>query len=547
MTIQFPVSADGIQISDGTPPRRAATIDASQTKDGSLSAPGIEADMPDATALGVVGDGQTDNSALLATLCGQLVERGKRRLYFPPGQYYAPTLAGSGPIGQVLFLGEGTLLGAYRKRIVPLPAAAYQPGSDIVPSRHLKQLTAAAASGAARICWVGDSTTTAASGIGTDYMVPIFQRCIQAQYPGVAFNWFPYGLGGAAWTTLNGIYQGPLQPRWYPGMPRERTVPWLDLVRAADPDVLFFNFGMNDAAGFDPRSLQACVAKIKAWPKTPDLIFICGFPPTFSSTSSAFGSMSKPAGQEGRDYVAGYTRSYCLRNGYGFIDLNRMVTAHRDGYDSRNCALIQRVTPNTAARLPYTLPGDACTDYQLKIVFPGMTAEQIFAGGATLHFQVGARPDNVLILGLDANGELTIQVNATSGVVSVPLTATGFQPSGSGPNFEVVVADSYLQVFASGGQFVWAGFYEKFGGLYAPKVTHPGGAANRAIAILLGNGSLPQLTLPTITDFEIFGPESGFAGLDGTVWPQGGNGGNHMSTMGVHRMMQPVIEAARWA
>src|ERR1700710_87759 len=92
--------------------------------------------LPCARDFGVRGDG-SDESVAIRSAHDRVRETGGRFLWFPPGHYHAPSLVRA---GDVIFVGEGRLTGAYRKSIVPpwAPAGGLV-RSDIRPHRHLRR------------------------------------------------------------------------------------------------------------------------------------------------------------------------------------------------------------------------------------------------------------------------------------------------------------------------------------------------------------------------------------------------------------------------
>jgi hypothetical protein len=397
---------------------------------------------------------------------------------------------------------------------------------------HLRQLAAASAPVLAAL---GDSTTTPASAVSSQaYMLPLLADAIRRHYPGRPLTIRPFGIGGTQWANGDGIYQGGLQPLWYPGVPQQRTVPWLDLVAEAAPDVVLLNWGINDGARFNLGAMRSVVAKLGAFPKRPDLVFVTNaLPAATTSDQHAKGFASRDV-QEGRDMVAGYIRSYARLHGHALLDQHRRFVTARDGFDPCAGMMTVHATDQTAT-LPYALP--PCTDFEMKVLFAG--GRPAFAEGARLACQVGNQAGNRLLLDLDASGAIALTVMASAEVEAVPRVITGFVPASlRNLNFGIAVRDTSLTVLCNS-VVIWDGLIEKFGGLFRPTLRWEN-AAPAAVTVLRAAIGVPMPCMPFLTDRDIYGRED-------LSDPRGGNGLNHMTSLGLRAIIGDVIAASRFA
>lgn len=590
--MSYPPSFPGNILTNALLAQMQADITLLQSSGGSSSIPtGSNAartladfmgDLPSITGFaGIDMTGATDCSVALKLAHDACASLGKRHLYFPPGTLLAASAVN---LSQVIFIGEGRLVGTYRKQVASRDYARHMPQSAIRPARHLPRLQTITNP---NVVVAGDSTTAGTIGTAGDTLVATIQAALARQNPAGVPTMFDEGIGGSTFfqidtdagnkTSPGGPYEfiPAASGNWY--LPNQ-TTPWLTITQAAAPDLLVLNMGMNDGAGFDFNRVLSIVAKTKTWTPVPDLCFITNSQPSNSlapTDTANYNTYSTKAGQEGHEFVAGYIRSYCLMHGYGLIDQNRTYIAARDGYDVVDHQLSRALpalgSPNISPYpLPFTLP--STYNFEFKWGWNTNGSTMFAAGAAQLAITLSSAPLNRLLLGLDAaSGHLTVAVqtgtrkdlsvvydgltppgskwtSTDSGVpvYSVPPTTTSFTPGSNGTNIIIALIGSFLQIISSNvGNTIWAGHVEKFGGAFTPTVSWLATAGNSGAGTLFYEYvSTPTPCMPYLTDLDIQGPSAGAIG--GIVSANGGNGINHPNSKGLHEILRPTIEATNF-
>ncbi|MEE4462355.1 hypothetical protein V2S84_09555, partial [Azotobacter chroococcum] len=304
----------------------------------------------------------SDETAALQTAINLAISLGLRYVRID-GPLYAPgTLTDR---SNVIFVGKGTLTGAYRRAVYPSRNRDLSfPG--IVPERHLKQMRS---TNTPTVVFMGDSLLTqVADSIGhSTSLASMLEQKIRRDNPSKGVTFHNRAIGGMTWAHADSV--PAVFPSWY----TVTTDPWLDYIEALNPDLVIFNFGMNDAEYFNLLNMNSVILKIMAWAKVPDIV-LCT--PMVSSLEAdpTFSWASAKAGQEGRDAVAGYTRSLAINNGYGLIDINRVFNLVRDGRDL--CTLdLERIATavDVSATGAYTA-AQPCHGYVASCVVSGDAA-----------------------------------------------------------------------------------------------------------------------------------------------------------------------------
>jgi lysophospholipase L1-like esterase len=503
----------------------------------------------------LAGDGTTNDTAAIKHAHDAAFAAGLRTLYFPPGTYFAPDLL---HVGNVIFEGPGKLAGTYRKRIIPAATPAAEPSRFDLTAAHRRRwdqaVAAARPENPAVLVLMGDSTTAG----GADAIAPsenqlaMLQRRMFESHGAKAehIRIFNRGISSMTWAGANRAGIGNQLPARYPWYSK-RSRAWLDYVLAPEldgvtlaPDAILFNFGMNAAGAFDPTDLQAVVATVQAQAPLrfglgPDLWFMTNYNPSLMAERFA-----TEAAQEGRDFVAGYTRTYAQKHGYGLIDQHRLACMVKDGFDPRTTHF--KIAAPTARRpLPYTFP-TPCSDFSVQIMLVG-SAAQLWDHG-NLDIQLSPKPGNRLILECDTStGQLAYRVDAAHGIFSRQRTVTSAPARLDNLTLQVDVRGGLLML---GAGVVDHGFFppcsllpavaiERHGGLFRPVIAMTMGPANIPIVIRPRIGEF-ALTQPTITDHEQFGTaESG-------SFPHGGQGLHHMTSTGMQAIMARVLNATEF-
>jgi lysophospholipase L1-like esterase len=510
--------------------------------------------------------GVTDVSALIKTAHDAAFAAGFRTLWFPPGRYNAANLDA---VGNVIFVGPGVLVNldvntgsGYRKRIIPENTFVGFPSRFDITATHRKRLDQAVAAATptspAVVVLFGDSTTDGGSQ-AADSATPKFylQQMLRQAYGTQAANILVYhrGISGQTWTTGNlpgnqiaGVVASP--PPWFADL----TKLWLTYVASvqlpsgasASPDLVLCNFGMNDQASFDYTQLESAVAYLLAnstqrFGLPPDLWFMTNYNPSTMMTG-----YKERAPQEGRDFVAGFTRTYAQKNGYGLMDRHRIACMAKDGYDPRSSEMVA-VYDESGTLLPYTFPQQT-TDFGVLITLPAAPLTQFWNLGS-LQIPLSKKAGNVLVLDCDgATGNLAYTVYRATGDVSTARTVSSFNCTAGGSGLFVNVVGA--QILIECGPLFNANeiapdywlppiFAERHGGLFTPTVSMSGGATTTGVTLRARAGIFAS-TMPIITDIEQFS----VAGA--SSFPMGGNGINHMASVGSRLIDVPTYESVQF-
>jgi hypothetical protein len=521
---------------------------ASQTQDlrERLAASASIFDFVDKTTLDLTGG--TDNTAQLQPGVVAAATAGVRYLYFPGYIFNAPGLVSA---GQVIFVGPGKLTGAYRKRIIPVHAGTKTVSGDVSPSRHLKNLNAAVKAGQS-VTWIrlGDSTTESGSPLdaSVDTSQANITRRLQEEFGAdyAKITVLNFGVGGQKWSDMNSGTVGTSCPAYGESWYTDLTKTWLQTALSAvntSSAVFEFNFGQNDGSNFDLTQPRAVMAAIKSWATANsiacDYLFTCSYVPTNNLNIDSM--RGAQAWQEGVDGAAGWARTYAEANGYGYFDWNRQATLLRDGFDIRDQALTALTVSGSPAAMPYSFP-QATYDFSANIAIASLNT--VLATG-DLPITLSPNPNNVVLIGRDGTtGNLTYQVNAGLGVTAIARTVSAVASGGGTQNIGIAVRGARLTLRQGGTVFADV-LVERQGGLFTPVI----GAAGFSSFTLTPNRlcvSVPQLYVPQLLDSEMFGG-SGAGGITGVALPTGGNGINHLSSVGINRVMRAVYAASRLA
>lgn len=380
-----------------------------------------------------------------------------------------------------------------------------------------------------RVVIMGDSISTDGPNAlaNSDSMSAIILQEIVAQNPGVGIDFINRAIGGQTWAGANGTPGGGAP--WY----QDSTKPWLDYVKEASPDLLILAFGMNDANGFSAGSLHAVVNKIKAWDKVPSLLFVTNPVPAISTTWAENG-FYQTIFQEGRDWVAGYERSYANRNGYSVLDINRQFCLIRDGRDYLNVPLARAGVYNQSyiydtsliAR-DFTISGDIATWPLDKVLL-------LKVGGGEL--------DTVTIQ--NSGGFYRVQAfctgDQTSAGVAPPYVAlTTTVPVTTGQTLAISVQNNTFTLFAGTTRVITFPII-RFGGELSVLASWQGSTnSGPFVSVTVNVGNWLQCEY-TARDSDIWGHDDGTAD---TKLPEGGNGINHYSSNGLALVVAPVVKA----
>lgn len=510
---------------------------------GPAAAPSLPTDYADGRLAGLVGGGVVNNGAMLATLCAKAVAAGQRFALVPTGSFAAADLAPDA-CANVILVGQGKLVGAYRKQVIsqtapPIPA----PPRDVRSGQLVRwnaAVNAATAAAPAIACIWGDSTsTTIANALAaSESLWGAIVEKIGDDYSGRPIAALNFGIGGATVKTMIGT-TGVAS---YPAFWVDHTKSWAYYVQNATAgstvgcDLLVIDTGMNDGATMASTDVATLMTTINGWSKVPSVIFVTTGIPSLQNLAPGY---SDQASQEAREYAAGYIRSYARLKNYGLLDLNRRMIEARDGYDPLEQSLyVAYSEPGTTFTAGQWTASVATTDFSLTVGMP-----YSFQNGGTNALYVSLSPaaGNLLVMERDSSGNLAYAFYSDNGRASVARTVSNIAiPANDYMAFELDMKGGFatLSIRASLATIfvpVFQGFVERYGGLFQPSVAGGGTALIRNT--ITYSASTPKLNMPLMTDVEMYGVLNG---LDG-------NGLNHGTSLKIMNVDKPVVAAAQFA
>jgi hypothetical protein len=475
----------------------------------------------------------TDNSAAIKAAHDSAYAAGERYLYFPAGNYFAPNLSAC---GNVIFVGPGVLIGAYRKQIIPLSGPApYRFNRGVRASAHMSTFLAA---GSPKVAFVGDSigTSIANNVTGSSYIAEMVDFKLRAENPTKNITFFDFAIGGLAWSDLASA-SAPAPARlvnspWY----TNQSASWMSYIQAFAPDLVFIELGTNfSTPTTEIPAIYSAIAQIKAFAKVPDIILLTPFIP-----SSMNPSWNTPFAGESRDAVAAFMRGLALRTNLGLIDTNRVANMTREGLDPQREEYAV-VNSSFSIQTPWIAP------YQTHDLYLNwqMNATQLgfLTTGVGLLIQLGSWPGHDLMLYRLANGNFGISVINPGGTNGITAFDTGQAIPGSGTGyFEFKIKGNYVWLGYSPSAIVpgqatkiFGSYVERLGSAFNPKVYFSNSTATGLFCSAFAV-STQQPLMPSMTDIELYGS---YLASDPVY---GGSGDVHPSARGSMRLYGPVLD-----
>lgn len=438
----------------------------------------------------------------------------------------APALAER---SNVIFVGDGSFAGTnedtttYRRQVIPPHAPSAQAFPDVIAG-DLGLMEDA------KIVVVGDSLTSygANSISASDVLAERLESQLKMDNRGKNITVISRGVGSTTYDELDGVptvsFDLTARYSWYTDPARA----WLEYVEDETPDIVVLSFGMNDHADFDETAFASVITKLEAFANPPQIIFCTNMVPNLSPPVGGE-SFATFASQEGRDFVAGYVRTYAAFHGYTCFDINRTFNLVRDGRDILDCYLVEQDEVTFVSASEYAASSDQyCRDFSIR------TEIETAAYTNTDELAVKTGPDSNNIVLIDDNGGFlrfkyygggsgSLFETATS-TIPTPTTDVTWEfsvksapggstfsariiPDGSGEDAGV---DPFTQVII------------RHGGVFAPEVKYfGGGGTGPCLSATLYMG-VEKAYMPSATDVEIWGDD-----LSGE-----GNGRNHPTSEG---------------
>lgn len=437
--------------------------------------------------------------------------------------------------GSVIFVGAGSIAGLYRKRVAKPTDPTTAAFCDLGPEQHMRRFLSKQNP---VVVIVGDSTSTdVADTMGrTESIWSLVREKLSQAYPDKTITFYNRGIGGETYFTAVGLPSS--FPAWY----TDHAKAWPTYIGALNPDLVIFNFGMNDENSFQSSTIanyEGLLDNASIFPAgRPDLIFCTNHNPALDSTLAGFGTK---AAQAGRDFVAGYTRSYARSKGYGLLDFHRMATIVRDGYDPTATSMrsVGAVIPQSGT---VTAPLE-CTDFKWDLTVSGLTSAQPMAVKlAAEEVTDNAGRGAFAVLSVNGGGYLTVDLYDRPGNIYAGLVSTVAVPAGA---FGLVIEKKQqtLLVLVNGVEAIAYNKLRVHGKDFLPRV---GDATYQTGTITAANfyaGDYKTFR-PSMVNDELYGASSASTA---TKQPNGGNGVNHLSSLGIAAIVKPVIDMAAWS
>lgn len=431
----------------------------------------------------------------------------------------------------VVMVGSGSIegtnydSGAYRRDVID-SLAPY--ASSAVDTR----MSLDVANDEVTIVLCGDSLTTyyanAIASSGT--LAGMLLSKLMNDNPSVDIDFYDRGIGGLTFNELNG--EPSVNSDNYPWWDGTYTA-WLDYISDLNPDYVFVSMGMNDKQNFDRAEMESVVSKIEAMGAKP--VLITNMVPNLSPADDQ--TVGDYDDQEGRDFVAGYVRSYAHFYDIPLIDINRTFNMVRDGRDILDTYLV-KTFPETYSEATRFDADDSerCRDFAAEI-----TVES----GA---FSDSSNPFSVKLNDLSSvtNSMIFIDDNSGSGYLRFRFYRGGsssiyqtvesdIETPSDECTFEITVTGNIFtfRILNSGNStspgiqpYAWK--IIRHGGLFSPGFGYFTGGSGPITWIRYSYG-VEKKVKPLITDWDLWGDTSG---VTNSVYTTGGNAINHPTAKG---------------
>ena len=432
--------------------------------------------------------------------------------------------------GNVIFIGKGSISGVYRKYVSNNELDSPPSYSDLVPSQHMQRFLSESNP---VVVMVGDSLGTDDGGNipQSSTLYAKIKAKLSSAYPNKNITFYNRSIGGETYFTALGT---PFSfPSWFTDTERG----WPRYVGDLNPDLVIFNFGMNDSSDLQSSTLatyQTYLDNVGIFPAgRPDLIYCTNLTPSIDSKIGDFGT---EAGQSGRDFVAGYTRTYAKANGYGLMDMHRLCTIVKDGYDPTNTELKAQgsITPSSGA-----VAGNVqCTDFKWELT-------TTLAVGTNMAVKLGAAEQSdasgrgAFVVVSNTGGFLTADFHATPSDFYESVVTTVSVPAGS---FTLTVEkkQNSVSILINNIEAVYFGGVRCAGRDFIPRAGDATYVSGNITAANFWSGEYKKYR-QTLTNNDMWGAPSL---TTETRTPWGGNGVNHPTTIGGAAIYQPVIDSS---
>lgn len=416
----------------------------------------------------------------------------------------------------------GELNGLYRRAAIPVGAPSNVRIENGVSQSGMVQFYNAASP---KVVIMGDSISTDGPNAlsNTDSMASIIFKKIKDQNQDRPVDFVNRAIGGQTWINAN------TKPTSFPAWYSDTSKNWLDYVQDQSPDLLILAFGMNDSNGFNAGALHSVVNKVKAWSKVPSILFITNPVPSISTTWSGGSGFYATIYQEGRDWAAGYARSYASFYGYSTLDVNRQLCLVRDGRDYLNPPLVR---VGLYAQSYLNNAGTTCRDFSIS----GDISS--WASGKVLSVKTGpGELDVIYITNQSGNFKFTAFCTGQQSQAYVDITTS--IPVTVGQTVNLAIQDNQFTLFSGITKVITFPVIRTGGEFPATVQWQDTVNTGPFVSVAFNAGNWLQCQY-TARDSDIWGHDDGTAD---TKLPEGGNGINHFSSKGLSLVVAPVVEA----
>lgn len=490
-------------------------------------------------AFGAIGDGVADDSQAIKAAHDSAISKGIKIVTVPSGIYNIPLTRDTADayfgIDDVIWIGSGKFINGGKTQVREYNSSSVIVDNNIIPEKHLRQF---AQEDNPVIVIAGDSLSTDKPTIThdeIDSMWGMIQRTMTKQNHDLNFDFQNRAIGSSTWTNVNPNTNLEDTGLTLPSWAGAGTQPWLDYIEALNPDVLFLAWGMNDTKNFVTAQFRAVLDHLQTWSKVPDIIFINTMVP---SRMTNMDGISDFLSQEGRDFNAGYIRTWAEYQGYGLIDLNRQYNILRYGIDVTKSKLLKTTTSRVSTSTTYTVPDiEECKDFGWDIDFNNISGT---FWGSELRFAISPHSPNF------SNSESFVDISDDGGFLKIELIDNDDVPGryftnttlivtpaiSSNFNITFFVKSGYLSILLDD-VVLYEGRVRRHGGIFRPKVSFANLSVEPMEAFFFMGESISYSSV--ITDRDMWG------GGDGGV--EGGNDINHPTSLGANTVYSPLFDA----